>query len=412
MTAVDPALRRPRRWAVLFAYTLVAGVSQMLWLNFAPILTLVQKRYGVGEGLASALIFVFPLLYVVLSVPAGALVDRRGYRVTVGLGALVMALAALLRIADQTFGFLLAGQIGIAIAQPFIVNGISKLVADWFSEEHGAIATGLGTVGMFLGMAVGLAATPPLTAALGLGGAMVVFAAIAAAVAVLFWIVVIPNDRGPATTMTVQAHFGPLLRDRGLQVLLVLAFLGLGVFNGLTTWLEQILAYHGVDAEHAGLVGGILILGGIAGSIVVPAVSDALHMRKPFLVGCSIGGLILLYPLCATGRFTTLLALGFALGFVFLPAYALLLEMSAQLAGPASAGAATSLLMLAGNAGGVAVVLAMPAIKGEGPDYGPAVRLMTALLLLTVVLALTAPETFARSGRRKRRRHRNPTSRA
>jgi predicted MFS family arabinose efflux permease len=402
--AIDSALRRPRRWAVLFAFTVVAGVSQMLWLNFAPLLTLVQNRYGVGEGLASALIFVFPLLYVALSIPAGAMVDRLGYRLTVGAGATLMAIAAAVRILDHSFAFLLAGQIGIAVAQPYVVNGISKLVADWFAEDHAAIATGLGTVGMFLGMAVGLAATPPLEASLGLRGAMVVFTAIAAASAVLFWLVVVPNERGPATTMETRSHFAPLLANPGIRVLLVLSFLGLGVFNGLTTWLEQILAFRGIDAESAGLVGGVLILGGIVGAIAIPAVSDALHMRKPFLVVCSAAGLLLLYPLCSTGMVSTLIAIAAALGMLFLPAYPLLLEMSAQIAGPASAGAATSLLMLAGNAGGVAVVLLVPVVKGDGPDYGPAVIFMTALLLVTVLLALIAPETFPRAQRRRRRR--------
>jgi len=140
---------------VLAAYTFVLGVSQMLWLNFAPLIGLVKARYGVSEELASALIFVFPLLFVVLSVPAGALIDRRGYRFAVGAGAVLMAASSLVRIADTSFWCLLAGQIGVAIAQPFVSNGISKIVADWFSEEHGAVATGLGTMGMFIGMALG-----------------------------------------------------------------------------------------------------------------------------------------------------------------------------------------------------------------------------------------------------------------
>ncbi|HWE27982.1 MAG TPA: hypothetical protein VHB97_08280, partial [Polyangia bacterium] len=69
--ARDPALHRPRRWAVLAAYTLVVGVSQLLWLNFAPLLTMVQTRYGVSELSASLLVLVFPLLYVVFSLSAG-----------------------------------------------------------------------------------------------------------------------------------------------------------------------------------------------------------------------------------------------------------------------------------------------------------------------------------------------------
>src|SRR2546427_121751 len=60
-----------RRWLVLISFTLVAGVSQMLWLNYAPVLTAIQAHYHISELLASTLILVFPGLYVLLSLPAG-----------------------------------------------------------------------------------------------------------------------------------------------------------------------------------------------------------------------------------------------------------------------------------------------------------------------------------------------------
>src|SRR5262249_9079327 len=52
----DPVFSRRERWGVLFAYTLVVGISQMLWLNFAPLLSLIQARYGVSELWASLLV--------------------------------------------------------------------------------------------------------------------------------------------------------------------------------------------------------------------------------------------------------------------------------------------------------------------------------------------------------------------
>jgi predicted MFS family arabinose efflux permease len=396
LDAMSDSLRQPRRWWVLFAYTLVVGMSQLLWLNFAPILTLVESRYHVSELLASALVLVFPLLYVVFSLPAGALTDRRGYRFTVGAGAAAMAVFAGVRIFDGSFWALFAGQLGIAVAQPFVVNGISKLVGDWFSEAQGAIATGLGTMGMFLGMAIGMAATPALVDAVGLRATMALFAAAAAAVALLFALVVHPNPDAPALPDNQETGFKALLKNRDLLILFLLSFLGLGVFNGLTTWLEQILAPHGIDSEHAGLVGGALIVGGIVGAVAIPAISDALGRRKPLLILCAGAALLTIYPLCTNDNYKLVLALGALHGFFFMPAYALLLEMCGQLAGPRAAGAATSVLMLTGNAGGVAVIVAMPLVNGARHDFHPAVILMTALLLATTLLGLAGPETSPR----------------
>ena len=75
------------RWWVLAAYAWLMGMSQLLWLSFAPLLGQIQTRYGVSEFTAGLLLLVFPLLYVLLSLPAGTLADRRGYRYAVGLGA-------------------------------------------------------------------------------------------------------------------------------------------------------------------------------------------------------------------------------------------------------------------------------------------------------------------------------------
>ncbi|MEO6952882.1 MAG: MFS transporter, partial [Polyangia bacterium] len=166
---------KARRWIVLAAFALVAGVTQMLWLNFAPLIGLVQQRYGVSELAASSLVLVFPLVYVLLSIPAGMLIDARGYRYTVAVGAIVGAAFAGLRIWDTSFTVLLVAQVGISVAQPFVVNGIGKLVADWFDEAEGAIANGVGTMGMFLGMAAGMAATPALVESVGLRSTMTVF---------------------------------------------------------------------------------------------------------------------------------------------------------------------------------------------------------------------------------------------
>jgi hypothetical protein len=78
-----------------------------------------------------------------------------------------------------------------------------------------------------------------------------------------------------------------------------------------------------------------------------------------------------------------------------MPAFALLLEMCSQIVGPRSAGAATSLVLLAGTAGGVVVIVAMPLVNGDRSDYLPAVFLLVALLAITLLLGFFAPETFA-----------------
>jgi len=386
---------RARGWKVLLAFTFVAGVSQMLWLNFAPLLSLVRERYGVSELWASTLVLVFPLLYVALSLPAGALVDRLGYRRTVSAGAVLQAVCACLRVADGSFTMLLLGQVGVAIAQPFIMNGISKLVSDWFEEGHAAVATGVATIGMFLGMALAMAATPLLADSLSLSGAMAVFGAVSVAAALLF--VWQAEERAGGEVQNGSAGFRRVLGG-DLMLVFAMAFLGLGYFNGLTTWLELIVAPNGIDAVRAGVLGGVLIVSGIAGAAIVPALSDRFQRRRPFVIACALGALVTTWPLCTGRDYAVLLAMAAGLGFSFLPAYALLLEMCVELSGRRCAGFATGVLMMLGNAGGVVVIVTMQLVKGAAGSFEPAVLLLLALLAVAIGLAVAVRETFHHRG--------------
>jgi len=387
--------RASSRWIVLAAFAGVAGVSQMLWLNFAPLISLLQQRYGVSELAASAPTLVFPLFYVVLSLHAGALVDRRGFKFTVALGSYLMAAFSLLRIYDAYWA-VLAGQIGIAIGQPYVMNGISKLVSDWFDEDETALATGLGTVGMFVGCALGMALTPALVA-VNYTFAMIIFALIAIALALVFarYAQENPERPNPTPEQTGWREIRSLL-DNPFQVrVFILSFLGLG-FNGLTTWLEQILAPNGISADDAGLIGGMFIVGGIIGATLIPTLSDRSQRRKPYLTLCVLMGLMLVGPLCRVTTLSHGLVLAGALGFFFLPAYALLLAISEELAGRDKAGMATGILMLVGNAGGVVVIVGMSLVKGDNALWSNAIDLMVALLAISLTLCFFLRETFIR----------------
>ena len=393
--------RSPYRWVVLLAFFCVAGVSQMLWLNFAPLLSLIQNRYGVTELVASSLVLVFPLLYVLLSIPAGALIDRRGYRFSIGLGAVVMAGFSCLRIYTGSFAVLLVAQIGIAVAQPYIINGITKLAADWFAAEDQALADGLGTAGMFFGMALGMALTPALVESAGLTYAMLVFAAISVLSGAFFLVAVRETGRKPSAgerenkgPLSAAEEFRLLVSDKKLLLIFALSFLALGFFNGLSTWLEKLLGGQGIGAADAGLVGGVLIIGGIFGALLIPALSDKARRRKPFLLFCGLAGVLLTYPVCTGSNLNWLYLLAGLLGFFFLPGYALLLAMSEEVAGAERAGGAAGVLMLAGNAGGVVVPILMEQLQSPASGWLPAVYLLMGILVCVLVLALFVPETF------------------
>jgi sugar phosphate permease len=385
----NDSFKKPYRWIVLIVFIGVAALSQMLWLNFAPLISFLQEKYGVSEMEVSMLLLAFPLLYVFLSLHSGSLIDRKGYKYAIGFGSIISALFSLVRIYDSSFYALLIGQLGIAIGQPYIINGVSKLVADWFSKEEGALATGLGTCGMLIGMAIGMGLTPVLTENIGFQNAMIVFAAISIVCTLAFILLAKENQRAlPNTTTNGSLHdFKILLQNKNLLILYVISFLALGFFNGLTTWLEPMLKPNGINAEQAGMVGAYVILGGILGSIIIPAISDKAKRRKPFLIFSCVFAIAILYPLCTIKSLNTVYLLSALMGFFFLPGYAIVLSMCEEMVGIQKAGSATGILMLAGNLGAVAVIIAMPLANGNSQNWMNSIYLMLALLAVALLLS-------------------------
>ncbi len=391
------AFNKPFRWAVLMAYFGVAAMCQMLWLNLAPLVSFLQTKYGVSELAVSSLLLSFPLLYVLLSIHSGTMIDKKGYRYVIILGSVISCIFACVRIFDGNFYMLVIGQTGIAIGQPYIINGISKLVSDWFNKEEGAMATGIGTAGMLIGMALGMGLTPALNESMGFSATMTVFAGISIAFTLIFIFLGKENVREKVEVVALSAmkEIRSLLKSKNLVILLGITFFALGFFNGLTTWLEPILKPNGINAEQAGLVGAYLIIGGIVGSLIIPALSDKFKVRKPFLALCCLAALGVIYPMCTFTSLNTIYLLGGLMGFFFLPGYALLMAMCEEISGPEKAGAATGLLMLAGNAGGVVMIVLMPVVNGENTVWTNAIYLMLALLIITLAMVLgPLKETF------------------
>jgi MFS family permease len=389
------------KWLYLILFSLVALVSQMLWLNFGAMGTFLQKNYEIDELMASLPILVFPLFYVLLSVNAGAMIDKKGYKPVVSFGVILMSLGSIVRIFHDNFYIMLAGQSLIAIAQPYIINGISKLVADWFDEKDAGGAIGIGTGFMFIGMGVGIGVSPAIAGEDGSGyGLMLMIMAIITVVTSLLFVLVVKTNK-KSTQMSITSgglkDFGTLLKNKNIIILNLISFASLGFFNGISGFLEQMLVEQGIKSEDGGMVAAALIGGGIVGAFIVPMISDKIKRRKIIMIIAAVGATALAYPVMTGNNIGLLYALAGALGFVFLPGYAILLTSSEEEAGKDKAGASTGLIMLFGNFGGVVVVFLAPILKGEG-SWAPAVYLCMGLLVVATLLSFVMKETFKKAG--------------
>ena len=151
------------RWVVLAAFMLINLAVQLLWISYAPVTGPAAKFYGVDDLKIGLLSMTFMLAFIPLSIPVSWAIDTYGFRLTVSIGAVLMGIFGVVRgLAGADYNLVLISTIGIAVAQPFLLNAWTKLPAQWFSIEERATAVGLVTLANLVGTALGMVLTPIL----------------------------------------------------------------------------------------------------------------------------------------------------------------------------------------------------------------------------------------------------------
>jgi MFS family permease len=184
------------------------------------------------------------------------------------------------------------------------------------------------------------------------------------------------------------------MRRRQFILLMAIFFVGLGLFNGVTTWIEDILRPRGFTVTQAGVTGGLMVVGGIVGALVLPSLSDHLRRRVPFILIALAGALPGLLGVTFATSYALLLASGFVLGFFLLSAGPIGFQYGAEIAYPAPEGTSNGLLILMGQISGIVFIFAMDAFKA--PATGSMTLSLLALgglMVVALVLATTLRES-------------------
>ena len=351
------------RWGVVFGFVLVASANQMLWLNFTPVTTGVSKSLGVSQSAIGWLSEIFPLLYVVLAVPVGKALDR-WFRPTLLAGAALTAVGAVLRSVDQRYSVILAGQVLIALGQPAVLNAITGVATRYLSSNHRPVGIAVGSAGTF----VGFVAAFVLGAAFGASGLRSILV-IGAAYSVVAAVVLAASMRGsvPAALVTTDVEvtssaIRELWSDRVLRTLTGLVFVGFGAFVALSTWLETLLKPAGVSSSTTDTLLTLMVVAGVIGCALLPPMAASRDRQAALLGGSAVALIVSCLLLAAVPGVVAGGVTLPVLGLLLLPALPVVLELAERRAG-AAGGAATAVLWLAGNAGGIVVALIVQALQ-------------------------------------------------
>ncbi|MEE6168012.1 MULTISPECIES: MFS transporter [unclassified Mycolicibacterium] len=397
MTLEEPGIAEhaKSRWAVFVAYGLLAAATQALVVNYAPVTDDAARHFGVSVASIGWLSQVFPLIYVLLAIPAGLTLDRF-FRPALIAGAILTACGAFVRLIADDFTWALTGQVVAAVGQPFVLNAIPGLAVGYLAVKDRAVGIAAASSATFGGMVVGylLGACLPgernihaltiITALLALDAGLCLLGALR-----------FSQPLGGAEAIRATGGlraFRTAFGNRYLRRLCAVVAIPMGTFIALATFVQPLLEPAGVSESTAGLILAFTMIAGVIGCAAVPVWADRCGLEVQ-IMGVGIGFTavacvhLALVPSTTMG-FLTLIGVGFLL----LPALPIVLALSERHA-PDAESTAAGLIWMAGNLGGVVIATAVGLLVTH-----PATAFLA--LAAATLLALPALRWFDRLQRR------------
>lgn len=380
------------RWVVLAVFMFINMTIQVLWISYAPITGPAANFYQVSDLQIGFLSMSFMIAFIPLSIPASWIIDTYGFRLAVGIGAALMGVFGVLRgFAGEDYNLVLWSTIGIAIAQPFLLNAWTTMPAKWFPLEGRATAVGLVTMANLVGIALGMVLTPLLTESFSIANVQLIFGGVGAFSSIVF--ILLAREKPPTPPCSADQEARALmiaglkhaLTVRPFWFFLVASFFGLGIFNGLTTWIEAIIRARGFSPTDAGALGALMIVGGLIGAVLLPALSDKQGKRQRYLMIAFVGAIPGLVGLTFLNNLWLLFVSAFLLGFFLVSALPVGMQYSAEITYPTPEGTSNGLIQLFGQ-GAVVYVYVMEAMRTADGSFTPSLLLALGLLLVCLVL--------------------------
>lgn len=279
---------------MLFGVWFVYTCFGMAVYSTAPLVEPIARDLGLSLGAMGAVMGAWPLIYIGMAIPAGALLDRIGVRSALVIAAVVITSSLLMRSIAGGFGMLFLAVALFGIGGPLVSIGAPKLIASWFAGKERGLAIGIYSTGPTIG-AIGVlsltnAVIMPMTD-YDWRLTLRIYAGFAA-LAGLVWLLVSsrpagrlhdPTDIAAGTIKAQIGIFSSLLKLTTVRVVLALA-VGIFIFNhALNNWLPEILKTTGMTAAEAGFWASIPSLVGTIAALTLPRLATA-RLRVPLLL--------------------------------------------------------------------------------------------------------------------------------
>ena len=179
---------RSNRWLILAVLVLARTAMGYQFQSIGSLSPLLIDEFEIDFAALGALIGLFMLPGIFISMPGGLLGNRLGDKRVALFGLAVMVVGGLITAAGGDFGAATVGRIFSGAGAVLLNVVLTKMVADWFSEKQLVTAMSLLVTSWPLGIGLGLISQGAIAAEFAWPAAMVVTSALSALAFALVWL--------------------------------------------------------------------------------------------------------------------------------------------------------------------------------------------------------------------------------
>ncbi|KAL1892679.1 hypothetical protein Cpir12675_004447 [Ceratocystis pirilliformis] len=393
-----------RRWLGMFQMFLLNLAVNWGWLLFAPVSDHAAKYYNTSKTGVNWLSISYQFSYC-LCAPFTIKLLHLGPKPSFMAASALLLVGNWVRYASShsrdggTYPLVVVSQVLIGLAQPFILSAPTTYSDMWFTEKSRVVATAIATLSNPLGAALAQLITPMWVKEPGDISDAVLYVSIIATIASIptFFIPAKPPTPVSHTSIVERPNLSDSLRhiSSSVEIWLVLIPFAtyVGLFNNISSLLNQILEPYGISEDDAGIGGAVLIVAGLVCSAITSPIFDR---HKKFLpaLRCAVPIIATMYTIFIwmpetrklVGPYIVLGILG-AASFSVIP---VALEFLAELSYPVGSEVTSTLAWSLGQLLGACFIVISDALEA-GDNADPPNHMKKSLIFQAVISIIVVP---------------------
>lgn len=369
------------RWAVVGIFWFLIFTYGANWFALSPMLKTFEGNFMIPSWESHLLLSLIGMFVIFFAWPAGALIDRRGPKISISIGAFFMALGFGLRpwLLDSFYSLLLSSIIaGIGLA--WILVALAPQMIRWFPRKNASLPVGIAASGLFIGFGTGSLLmplfTPEKTSAQVFNGFLTF--GILAVIAFFLWLMIAkdhpatpPEERVTVEQMKFSEGMKKVFSSRNAFYYPIIGFFIVGITLTISAFIHSPL-YAGANlSQKGGYIAGLLLYGCAVGAFTAPFLVKKIGLKKVTLsvVAGAIILWFLLFALFAMNSYDAssinwlvVIVLAFIFGFFFQASWPLALysQETEKDVTDANVGIAASLYISVSNIGAAVLPVIFP----------------------------------------------------